>query len=618
MNTYLISAKFTHVLSPTTYYDITLGTFNYDLERGDSYFDNDWQSWYDSTKVAKHGVTYRDAWRDKYSYILNGIPFDRKGNPSTFYRKLKQNYYSGAFQFTSQIGRYNELRVGAEARAYTVRYFDIDPSVMYLTADTAYSNARSDYPETYGSVAGVPVDVWVKNGGVDAYGYDIYGNEISGDKVYANGVYVDGPKQPLYGAVYFQDKIEYKDLVINAGLRLDYFDSDDNTLKDPADPQVDDATGLIKRDDWVKKDAYMQLSPRLGFSFPVSEKTVFYLQYGKFVQMPQLDQIYFSSNRMSRQIATGGFYYRDPVGFGLDPIRTTNYEIGLRRQISDFAAIDVTGFYRNIKGQVQVDLQRGTGDVSSYERFVNGDFATTKGMEVKLTMRRTHRLQAQVNYTLTSAEGTGSGNTSYHAAIYRSTVKPTVLSPLDYSQTHRGTINLDYRFNKGDGGPVFEGFGANLLFSFSSGHPYTLVYAPPGGQVDPYTAGVDYMNDTRSREALEAINTSTTPWTSMFDLRLDKTFNVYGELDATVYMRVNNLFNTKNVINVFQKTGSAEDDGFLSDPSVSGDVVNRLGETYVQMYKAINLTNGGAYRGQVGQELYGQSRQIFLGIKLSD
>ncbi len=615
LNTYLLSAKLTHVLSPTTYYDVTLGAFGYHLERGDSYFGNDWHSWFDSTKVAAHGVTYRDAWKPKFNYLFAGIPFTRNGNPSYFYRNLQQNYYSGAFKLTSQLGRYHEIKVGAEARAYTVRYFDIDPSVMYLTAAPGTYGSS----DTYGSIKNVPVKTWIKLGGVDTYGFDAYGNEINSDKNYPNGTYVDGPKNPLFGAFYVQDKIEYKDLIVNAGLRFDYFDSDDNTLKNPKDPHVDPNSGLIYKSDWKKKDPFMQISPRLGFSFPVSEKTVFYLQYGKFVQMPQLNQIYFGANRLSRQIAESGFYYINPIGFGLDPIRTTNYEIGLRRQLSDFAAIDITGFYRNVQGQIQVDLEKVLpgAEVQSYERFVNGDFATTKGLEFKLTLRRSHRLQAQVNYTLTDAEGTASSNTSYHGAVYNNTVKPIVVSPLDYSQTHRGSINLDYRFNKGDGGPVFENFGANLLFTFSSGHPYTFVYAPPGGQTNPYTAGVDYMFDTRSRVALEPLNRSVTPWTYLLDLRLDKSFNVYNNLNATVYVRVNNLLNTKNVINVFQKTGSAEDDGFLSDPSVSGATVQRLGQTYVDMYKAINLVDGGAYRSQLGRELYGTPRMIFFGIRLS-
>ncbi len=73
-----------------------------------------------------------------------------------------------------------------------------------------------------------------------------------------------------------------------------------------------------------------------------------------------------------------------------------------------------------------------------------------------------------------------------------------------------------------DGGPVLQNLGANLIFSFSSGHAFTYTYAQPGGQADPYTAGTDYMQDTRSREAVEPMGASTTPWNYNIDLRLDK------------------------------------------------------------------------------------------------
>jgi len=622
LKTFLVTGKLTHVLSPKTFYDLNLSIFSYDLERGDDYFGNDWKKWYDSTAVAaatNGEVIYRDRNRPKYNYLVFGFPFSRDGSPSNFYRKLKQSYIAGALKFTSQIGRHHELKIGVEARRYTVRYFDIRPSVMIFAQDTAYAASRGDYPKTYGSIDAIPPKVWVDNGGVDAYGYDIYGNEISGDKEYTGGVYVEGPKHPMFGALYIQDKIEFNDLIINAGLRLDYFDTDDKQLRDPTDPLVDKTSSLIPKSEWVKVDPFTQLSPRLGFSFPVSERTVFYLQYGKFIQMPQLNQIYFSTFRMSRQIVQGGFYYINPIGFGLEPIRTTSYEIGFRQQLSRVAAIDITGFYRNVKGQVQVTQIRAAAGatIGSYEKFINGDFATTKGLEFRITMRRVNRLQAQINYTLTDAEGTGSTNTAYHAAINRGTPKPTVISPLDYSQTHRGTIMLDYRFGKNDGGPLLERLGANLLFTFSSGHPYTLVFAPPGGQVDPYSAGVDYMFDTRSRQALEPLNSSTTPWIFNVDLRLDKTFTLFGNLDATVYMRITNLFNTKNVINVYEKTGSATDDGYINDPAYSGSNIARFGQTYVDMYRAINIENGGAYRSQLGRELFGQPRQIFFGIKFN-
>ncbi len=619
LNSALFTGKITHILSPKTFYEVNLSYFYWKSERGDDYFDKDWHKWSDSAAVYDYTggkVVYRDPWRNWPAYQLLGINFSRDGSYSNFYYQRKYNYLGGALDFVTQYGRHHELKMGIDARYYTVRYFDIAPSVMRFTLPPEVGQ-RLGF-DTYGSIDAVPVKKWIDNGGVDAYGYDIYGNEINDDKDYGDGIYVEGPKHPLFFAAYIQDKIEFNDLIINAGLRFDYFDPDDKKLRDPANPKVDQASSLIPKDEWVKVDPYVQVSPRLGFSFPVSEKTVFYLQYGKFIQMPALNQMYFSTFRMSRQIVQGGFYYINPIGFGLEPMRTTSYEIGFRQQLSNVAAFDITGFYKNVKGQITVDRQVAAQGavISDYERFVNGDFATTKGLEFRLTLRRTHRLQAQVNYTLTNAEGTGSTNTSYHAAINRGTVKPTVVMPLDYNQTHRGAINLDYRFGKNDGGPILERFGANFLFTFNSGHPYTHVYAPPGGQVDPYSAGVDYMNDTRSRQALEQIGASRTPWNFNIDMRLDKTFTLFGKMDATIYARVTNLLNTKNVINVFEMTGTATDDGYLTDPTRSGQNIATYGQEYAELYRVMNIENGGSYHHLVGRELYSEPRQILFGIKL--
>ena len=125
------------------------------------------------------------------------------------------------------------------------------------------------------------------------------------------------------------------------------------------------------------------------------------------------------------------------------------------------------------------------------------------------------------------------------------------------------------------------------------------------------------MDDTRNRTALEPLNSSTTPWNFNIDLRLDKTFNIADKVNAQIYMRVSNLLNTKNVINVFQKTGSATDDGYLTDPELAGQNIEIYGQQYVDMYKAINIDNGGAFKDQTNNELFGTPRQIFFGIKLT-
>ncbi|MEZ4764998.1 MAG: hypothetical protein R3C26_18015 [Calditrichia bacterium] len=200
----------------------------------------------------------------------------------------------------------------------------------------------------------------------------------------------------------------------------------------------------------------------------------------------------------------------------------------------------------------------------------------------------------------------------------QNTPRPTVVNPLNFEQKHRGSINLDYRFGHNDGGALLSNLGANMLFSFNSGHPFTYALSEVG-QSNAYNAGVDYMLDPRARRALEDVNSSVTPWNYNFDLRLDKTVNLMKDLQATVYMRVNNLFNTKNVINVYNASGNAEDDGFLYNinEDTRQSYFSAYGEAWVQQYEAINIKNGQAYWDQLGLELFSNPRQIFFGVKLS-
>lgn len=622
-STMLLTAKATKVFSSSTYLNLKGSYYHYQRELGDSWFGNDWQKWYDSTAVADYtngDVLYRNAWRPQYDYRINGFPIARRGTPLNLYRNEDHEYIGFAADFTTQYGKNHLIQAGMDFRGYTIRYFDIAPSVMIYTAP------NGQYPfTTYGSIDAVPADVWMLNGGVDAYGFDIYGNKIDDIVRYkdANGKslgYVDAPKKPMQASAYLMDKIEYDDLVINLGVRLDYFDSDDKELKNPADPEVDKDASMLAESAWKDKAPEVIVSPRIGLSFPVTDRTAFYMQYGKFVQMPSLDNVYFSNFTLARQIVRQGYYFINPVGFGLDPLKTTSYEVGFRQQVAENAAFDVTAFYKNIRGLVQIINQKIEPTAAipgNYQRFTNGDFATTKGMEFRLTLRRMNRLATQVNYTLTQAEGTQSNSHSAQGALYFNAQMPTTINPLDYSATHTGSINLDYRFGKNDGGALLSQSGLNLLFKFSSGHPYTHVNVNIGGQTDPYTAGIDYMQDTRDRLAAEPIGSSMTPWTFYTDLRLDKTFEVMN-VRLTAYVLVNNLFNRKNVINVYEKTGSAEDDGFLSQPNYSATTIaTNGGQQYIDLYNAINLTNGQAYWANIGRELYGNPRQIFFGVKLN-
>jgi hypothetical protein len=431
----------------------------------------------------------------------------------------------------------------------------------------------------------------------------------------------DGPKHPYFAAAYIQDKIEFSDLVINAGLRFDVFYLDATKLQNPSGPEVDTYTSILESTEKGAVKSYLQ--PRIGFSFPVTDRTVFHLQYGKFAQAPPLVALY-----AGRNYYVGSNYLPsielipDPLAFDVDPVRTTQYEIGFSQQFTDFAAFDATGFYKEVKGQLQVStiaITEGTYAGTKYAAYTNGDFVTSYGLELRLALRRTERVQAEVNYTLQDARGTNSFANGAWAAQGISQVVPTMALPLQYSQTHNGNVNIDYRFGPGDGGPILERLGFNLLLSFNSGHPYTLATGGVGQKGHDLAAILDDF-DPRNRIPLEPINASTTPWVWNVDLRIDKTISLLGRASLNVYAYVQNLFNTKNVVNVYDRTGNAYDDGFLTNPSLSDAIINspNRGEEYVQLHKIINLEDRQHVwrRNGIGRDLFSAPRQLRLGARL--
>ena len=309
----------------------------------------------------------------------------------------------------------------------------------------------------------------------DNYGFDVLGNETDAEPF--------DPKHPVFASGYLEDRIEVNDLIINAGFRYDFIDMDSWAWTNPKLPSINNQTHTIPDSSLKEGTTFNYISPRLGFSFPVTDRTVFHLQYGKFVQSPSLDVAY-RGVYQAAQIITATNLFFNPIAYNPEPIRTTQYEIGFSQQITDFAAFDLTAFYKDIKGQLQYTtiLTSPGAARSNYQAFINQDFATTKGLEFSLKLRRIERIRAEVNYTYSDASGTNSFSGSGVGSVQVNAEVPTVLLPLTYNQAHRGSIFLDYRFGEDDGGPILQQLGINFLFTFNSGHPFTLAQFTGLGQ----------------------------------------------------------------------------------------------------------------------------------------
>ncbi len=634
--TMMLSMEATYSLSETSLLRFSANSLNTDYSNEDSWFGKDWEKWEDSTHVQNYlGIDdsiwtpFKDRYTQKSNYQHNGMFFSRPGTMAGNYSMSSNDKqgFSGSFQ--TLIGDH-DLKLGFDYASNEIRTYSVDPALMIYASDTAY--ALSEYGITsYGSRQDIPA--WKYRVYADGFGYDLYGNETDERTFYYTDVpgveardtmYVDGAKKPTEFGFFLQDKLELDDVIINAGVRVDMLNPDEETLVSIDSIGQYGQSKYIRPESWKDLGTFTEIQPRLGVSFPLTDNTNVYGYYGRFSQLVDLNSTYYTAYNYRTQIAVGGNYYSNPVGFGLEPVRTTQYEIGFKRSFGNLAALKVTGFYKNQKGLAQSDrVTDPKGDLAGAYNYVrNGDFATTRGLEFDFQMKRMNGFQARANYTLSQAEGTGSSRSGYISAVDRGSEVPQMINPLDFNQNHVGSVSLDYELESDNN--LADGLDVNLLFSFSSGHAYTYVFRPVGGQVSAFDAGVDYMSDTRSREALEAINASTTPWNYNLDLRVDKDFK-FGGYGLTVFARVRNLLDVRNVLNVYQATGSADDDGFISDGVYSAAFVDLWGEDadgdgvtdYEEMYRAINIDNDESYRVYTDEYLVSSPRQAFIGIEVN-
>ncbi len=311
------------------------------------------------------------------------------------------------------------------------------------------------------------------------------------------------------------------------------------------------------------------LSPRIAFQFPINDQSMFYAHYDILVQRP-IGNVFTTAYDYMYLTQSSSPTLNNP---NLKPEKTFDYEFGFTQVISKTSVISLSGTYKERKDQIQLRPYIYAYPIT-YFSVDNRDYSATKAFKLSYDLRRTANLRMQLNYTLSFVDGTGSSPGSsggFLTQLIQSQVPNLrIVAPLSFDSRHMVNASVDYRFLEKEGPMVgkahpFQNMGINVLFTSRSGTPYTR-YAQP----------VAVSNTIKGE-----INGSRLPWRYLLDLRLDKDFAltykkatdddgkiVKGKKQVylNVYMFINNVLNTMNVINVDGFTGSPEDDGYLVSP----------------------------------------------------
>ena len=329
--------------------------------------------------------------------------------------------------------------------------------------------------------------------------------------------------------------------------------------------------GPLKNIDYIKDEKFdpttsftdykpqVNVMPRLAFSFPISQDANFYANYDILVSRPTAN---------FRATALDYFYFLDagrisedsPVdNSNLKPERTIYYEVGFQQKLNNSSALKLTAYYKELRDMIQRRTLFYVPIVNTYSSYGNIDFGTVKGFTFGYDLRRTGNVAMNINYTLQFADATGSDQNSQRGLTSRGNLR--TIYPMSFDERHNIQASIDYRFDSGKkyNGPriaginILENFGVNILANAISGTPYTAKI------VADKLGGAGTLGD---------INGARLPWKYNFDLRVDKRINVgkkdNSDLSLNVFLRVQNVLNTQNVLGVYSYSGDAKDDGYLN------------------------------------------------------
>lgn len=471
----MLGARFTHTLNRATFYDIRFTRFG---------------SAYDTNPGAPRDTTTQ--------VVIGGVPFDEA--PFGFYPGDAPGVGSG---MRMGVG----MSTGRDTSQVTVWNLkgDITSQVnQYLQAKTGVEINLTESNVRYGR-------------------YDDYlpsANELN-----------IWDEQPLRAGVYGQTRLELQGMIVNTGLRLDYsrpgdewyeYDEFTDVFGEGAASQID--TALTR----VSIDPQLTLSPRLSVSFPVTEFSKLFFNYGHFRSMPSPEDLF-----LVRYASQTGAVQR--VANPNNPLpRTIAYELGYEHALFNQFLVRISGYYKDLALQPRQVSYFGRRGVE-YTRSEPYSYADIRGFELTLERNVGQWLQGFVNYTYMATQSGyfGSGRFYENQTSQRNWLEDELLNrratsrpvPQPYARLNLDLLTpLDFGPDLGALRPLAD-WRVSLLGTWNAGRYLTWT----GGGSTP---GIN--NNVQYRDY----------WN--WDMRFARTFDVAGT-ELQFFADVYNLFNQRRL-----------------------------------------------------------------------
>ena len=332
-----------HVLTPSTFYNLRMSFTNVRNDCiGPDSTDTKSNEFRDNSVIKTiGGFSLTEA---PFGYgvgienMFDGMTLTGEGSTRDY---SKVNTFNMRFDLTSQFNKYNQFKTG-----FTFNYDDLNTHYEHNQIGDAGNN-------------------WV----------------------------VEWQRQPSRAGAYVQDKLEFKGLIANVGLRADMLFPNAKSYDVDRFSQyfrkkfADTFQELAPSRDAENK---IKVSPRLGLSHPIADVAKLYFNYGHFYSMPTADEMFLIMKR-----AQG---LSDIGNANLDMPRTVAYELGVEYQLSDMYLLHFSGYYKDVTDQLANRNYVGFDGGVNYWSRTNDNYEDIRGLEVRLEKRFGRWVTAWANY----------------------------------------------------------------------------------------------------------------------------------------------------------------------------------------------------------------------------
>lgn len=442
-------------------------------------------------------ISYLD---DDYGRYVYNNPTDSNYVSDIYLDNTGPGFYTGGQEKSHEARTQKDINVKFDLNWQANIHHNFKSGILYTTHDLTekYHNIRNEW---YGT----------------EFEDQRYDPVILPDSSIYSDVYT---VQPNEFSAYLQDKMEFDEMVINLGVRYDYFNPNTVYPSDRRNPanQLDLPDSLMST--YPSAEPQFQISPRFGLAYQLAETAILRFSYGHFFQMPPMYSLY-----QNHSFIVAPTSYATTMGNSqLHAQKTVMYEIGLWQQIMEGMGIEVALFYRDIYDLLSTKVITTYNQIR-YGLYTNKDYGNARGIEFKYDFAL-YRFSAHINYTLQYTRGNADNPSQTFNRAGGNMDPINRLIPMSWDQRHTFNATLSYGT---------DNFGSTLTLYYNSGSPYT--FSPTGesrlSRVNLYPNN-DYQ-PTRYSIDLTGYYTLL----SMGTANLQLTFSVYNLLDQLNEVAVN-------------------------------------------------------------------------------